>query len=228
MYNETTREMTAEERKSLQEQLTSDPVVGRWTIQWASVWSAGFIIIVLLAIGLVMLKLNPILGGIVGGFLFVGGIICLYAVYAITSGYFRWRNHFGKFQNDIVPQIKRALADGRVHVKQVTASAVIEIEQSEDEGSGYIFDIGQGKSLLLKGHRYSLPDDTMPWPASVFEIVRSADNQLWIGIFSTSQSLTPIRVVSTEVCSDDFLKSEKEEIVEANPEAVLNGILKNA
>ena len=68
----------------------------------------------------------------------------------------------------------------------------------------------------------------MPWPASVFEIVRGADKQLWVGLFSKGQSLTSIRVVSTEVCSDDFLRSEKEEIVEANPETVLNGILKIA
>lgn len=226
MYSETTREMTDQECKSLQDQLASDPVVGRWTIQWASVWSAGLIIIVLIAIGLVMLKLNPILGGIVGGLLFVGGIICLYAVYAIISGYFRWRNHFGKFQNDIVPQIERALVDGRVHAKQVTASAVIEIEQSEDEGAGYIFDIGQGKSFLLKGQRYIPVDDTMPWPASVFEIVRSADKQLWIGLFSKGEPLTPIRVIGMEDCSEDFIESEKEEILEENPEAVLNGILK--
>ena len=110
MYNETTREMTDDERKVLQEQLASEsPVVGRWTIQWASVWSAGFTFIVLLAIGLVMLKPNPISAKSSGIPACWGNYLSLCSVFH-HIGVFRWRNHFGKFQNDIVPQIKRALA----------------------------------------------------------------------------------------------------------------------
>ncbi|HEV7591346.1 MAG TPA: hypothetical protein VGO40_24750, partial [Longimicrobium sp.] len=50
--------------------------------------------------------------------------------------------------------LTRALEDGRVTVKRVSAVAVIEIEPLEDEGTGYVFDLGDGRVLFLKGQEY--------------------------------------------------------------------------
>lgn len=110
-------------------------------------------ILALLAAGLIALRPNPILGGIGGGIIFVAGIICLYAFIAVTSGFFRWRRYYRDFSTDTLPVVRRVLEEDRVLSRDVTASEVYEIEEFEDEGPGYIFSIGDGKSLLLIKHR---------------------------------------------------------------------------
>ncbi len=227
MIQETIRCLTDAERRCLQERLDAQcPVSGRGTARWSLIWAGGLLLLALLAAGLIALRPNPVLGGLVGGLLSVAGIVCLYALIMVVSGFLRWRQAYREFARDTVPVVRRVLREGRCLSRDVTASRVYEIEEFEDEGPGYIFAIGEGKSLLLKGQKYEPEDARMPWPAPTFSLVRSSDGELWIGLFSSGQTLSPLRTIQMDECLDDFVWSEREDVLEGEPGQILNGILK--
>jgi hypothetical protein len=227
MYQETVRQMNDRERDVLREDLSAEaPVSGRGTVKWILVCLAGLVFLTLPAAGLMALKPPPIVGGLVGGLLGVLAIVCIYALIALVSSFFHWRRVWEEMQRDTFPALRKALEEGQVRSRQVIASAVIEIVESEDEGSAYIFDIGDGRSLLLKGQRYVPVDDAMPWPASEFEIVRSADGEIWIGLFSTGKTLMPLQSLSMADGADDFVWSEREDVLTGSLQAVLQSLLK--
>jgi hypothetical protein len=227
MYQETVRRMNDRERDVLRASLSAEsPVSGRGTVKWIFVWLGGLVFLASLAAGLIALKPPPVAGGLVGGLLGVLAIVCIYALIALVESFFHRRRVWGKMQRDTFPALRKALAEGKVHSKQVITSEVIEIVEFEDEGSAYIFDIGNGQSLLLKGQRYVPVHDAMPWPAAEFEIVRSADGELRIGLFSTGKTLMPLRSLAMADCPDDFVWSEREDVLPGNLQAVLQSLLK--
>lgn len=228
MIQETVRRLKDQERRSLEEQLAaSSPVTGRETLKWGFIWTGGLTMLGLFAAGLIAIGPNPVLAGLVGGILVVAGIICLYALIITVSSFFHWRKGYRDFAANTIPLIRKVLAEDQVLSRDVTASEVYEIEAFEDEGSGYIFALGTGKSLLLKGQKYVPDDDQMPWPATEFSLVRSVDNSLWIGVFSSGQEMSPARTVEMQECSDEFIWSEREEVIDGQPEDVLKGIMKS-
>ena len=227
MYQEITRGLNKLERKVLLSSIetTELTVSAKGTVKWLLVWGGCLAVIVVLSLGIIWLKPHPVSGGIVGGALVVAGIVCIYAIIALGSSYFHWGKVSRSFERETIPLIRRTLDIGKVLSKDITASSVIEIEECEDEGSGYIIAIGGGKSLLLKGQRYFPVEDEMPWPASTFSIVRSADKAVWIGVFSSGQYLSPIHKVKMKECIDDFTFSEREDVLNGEPEDILKSIL---
>jgi hypothetical protein len=205
---------------------TASPVSGRETIKWVFVALGAIGLLVLLATGLILVKPNPVVGGLFGGVLATAGILCLYVTIAGISSYFRWGRETRRFQEHTVPLVEATLQEGKVLSKDVTATAVIEIAECEDEGSAYIFAIEDNRSLLLKGQRFVPAHEDMPWPAAAFSIVRSRDAKLWIGVFSTGPALDPIQSLSMDRCTEEFCWSESEDLVEGRPEDVLRRVLK--
>ncbi len=228
MYREIVRELNEVERETLHEMIetAASPVSGRGTIKWVLVALGALGLLVLLATGLILLKPNAVLGGLLGGVLAAVGILCLYVVIVVVSSYFRWGRVTRRFQEHTVPLVEATLREGKVLSKDVTATAVIEIVECEDEGSAHIFAIEDGRSLLLKGQRFVPAQEDMPWPAAAFSIVRNCDGKLWIGLFSTGPALDPIQSLSMERCTEEFCWSESENLVEGRPEDVLRRILK--
>ena len=228
MIKEAVRSLRDPERRCLQERLKAQcPVTGRDTAKWAFIWAGGLVMLGLSAAGLIAFRPNPVLGGIVGGILFVAGIICLYALIAVLSGFFHWRRVYRDVAKNTAPLIRRALEEDRCLSRDVTASEVYEIEEFEDEGPGYIFAIGDGKSLVLKGQKYAPEEDQMPWPARAFSLVRSPDKSLWIGLFSSGAEMPPARTIKMEECLDEFVWSEREDVLDGQPEDVFRGIMKS-
>ena len=127
---------------------------------------------------------------------------------------------------EIAPLIESALREGLVSSKKVSASSVIVIEEFEDEGSGYLFDVGNTQTLLLKGQTYYPIVDDNPWPNSDFEIVRTTDGKYELGLFCTGHELKPDRTFQTEDCIDNFVWDAKEELFSELPDEVLKRILK--
>lgn len=228
MYREIVRDLNEVERKTLREMIktTASPVSGRETIKWVLVAGGAVGLLGLLATGLILLKPNPVVGGLFGGVLATVGILCLYAIIVVISSYFRWGRVTRRFQEDTVPLIERTLREGKVLSKDVTATAVIEIVECEDEGSAYIFAIEDKRSLLLKGQRFLPAKEGMPWPAATFSIVSNCDGKLWIGLFSAGPALDPIQSLSMDRCTEEFCWSESEDLVEGRPEDVLGRVLK--
>ncbi len=226
MYSESIRDMNERERLRLLESLQFSSPISSWhTLKWAVVWASVLVVLSLLG-GLLLgvPESYAILAVPTAVALIVTWIICLFALTTIVSGYFRWRRYARDFHRNTVPRIRAALERGRVSSKHVAADSVIVIEELEDEGAGYIFDVGEGKSLILKGQQYCAIGDDMPWPASEFEIVRSADSGVWIGIFSSGSPLEPSRTVKMEDCSEGFVWADMEELVQGTSEEVLETI----
>jgi hypothetical protein len=230
MYRESIRDMNERERQELVESLQcASPVSARQTLKWAGLWFGAMVVLAIVGaglFGLIVIGSFPILAGLLEGVAILAWIVSLFGFIAVVSGHFRWRWYARKFHRDDAPRIRAALEHGKVLSKQVAARSVVVIEEYEDEGNGYIFDLGEGRSLLLKGQQYFPIDHKMPWPASRLEIVRSADAGIWIGIFSSGESLTPCRTLKTEDCNDDFIWAEMEEVVQGEPDDVLAKILK--
>ena len=202
------------------------PVTVASTAKWALVWFVLLLFLGTLAAGVVALQPNPVLGGIGGGILFIAAVVCLYGLIAVITSFVHWRRVYRDFTEETAPAICKILEDGRVLSKEVTASEVYEIEEYEDEGPGFIFDVGGGMSLLLKGQKYAPEEDEMPWPASSFSLVRSVDGTLWVGLFSTGQILNPSRKIKMKDCTDTFAWSEHEAVLNETPEDVLKGLIR--
>ena len=227
MITESVRGLTGPERQCLQQRIAATcPVSGLGTTKWALIWAGCLLLLALAAAGLIALRPNPTIGGIGGGIILFAGMICLYALMAVVSGFFRWRRYHRNFVNDVVPILRKALDEDQVRSKEVTASEVYEIEEFEDEGPGYIFSLGSGKSLLLKGQKYFPEEEGMPWPACQFSLVYSVDGSVWVGLFSTGEELSPSRIIEMAECTDDFVWSEREDILDGEPDAVARGIMK--
>ena len=154
-------------------------------------------------------QLGPLLAAIPG----VGAFVCFLAFVMVVSSYPRWARYERNWIKNRLPKLKAALRDGSVNVRNVHATAVIEVEGDEDVGNGYIFDVGDGKLLFLHG---SDPvDDDMPWPNNNFEIVHTARDQQCVGIFCRGTQLEPVRTIQahelndpTGWCHDELIKGE--------------------
>lgn len=204
------------------------PVDQRQTLKWTGVWSVGLVGCGLVAVSLVSHLSNVTVAGVLAGILAVAGLLCLYALIAVITGHVRWSRYHRDFARNTLPKLQAALKEGRVAVRHVTALGVIEIGEGEDEGPGYLFDVGDGKTLFLKGQRYipAEASDDRHWPNTDFEIVRSATEQLWIGLFCSGKKLEPSAIMESTKCKDDVTWSEREELVQGTPELVFKTLLK--
>ncbi len=228
MYHESTRDMSERERQELLESLRfSSPVSAGHTLKWGAMWAAVFVASTVL--GIVLLSSDKSHVVLVALPLFVtvlASVVSFCGFFVIVSNYFNWRKRTRDFHHQSDSLIRSALEHGKVLSKRVTAQSVITIEEFEDEGAGYIFDVGDGKSLILKGQQYFPVQEDMPWPSSEFEIIRSADAGVWVGIFSSGKPLAPSRVVKMEDCNNDFFWADMEEVVQGTPDEVLATILR--
>ena len=228
MYEELTRTMNEQERSLLTELVANaePPPALAGTVKWLFVWTGGIVLCALAATALISLGVNPVIIGIIGGPLAIAGIICLYAVITLIGQYHHCSRIHRDFMRHEAPQIQKALENGNVFVKKVSANAVIEIVELEDEGSGYIYDVGHGKTLFLKGQRFFPVNEDMRWPNSEFEIVRTVHGDVWIGIFCSGNELTPVRVLETSECIDDVVWAEREEVLEGEIDQFAKSITK--
>ncbi len=92
MLSTGTRQIVQRERSILEAAVAGGvPVVTAWgTVKWVLVWTVGLALLGLLTYGLVSLSPSPIVGGLLGGLLFVVAILCIYAIIALIGGYFHW------------------------------------------------------------------------------------------------------------------------------------------
>lgn len=119
----------------------------------------------------------------------------------------------------------RILEHGRVVVKRVRAKAVVEIEALEDEGTGYVFDVGNGRVLFIKGPDFFPSDDEMPWPNTEFEIVRTAADGWLLDVHCHGIALPPLRVVPRDDVDPQKGWDEREEVLEMSVDDAVATIL---
>ena len=225
MVRRETRQMNEREAAVLQAAAGWAPdVTLRGTVKWLAIWTACLIALGVMAYGLSLWTAPPIVVDLLGTVLGAAGILSLFLIFTLIRGYIHWSRVGREFRQTDVPAIQAALRDATVQVTSVRATAVATIEQFEDEGDGFIFDVGNGQLLVLKGQRYWPVAETMPWPNSEFEIVRSTVGNRWIGIFCSGNLLKPITTLRSSDCKDGVIWSDREDVVNVSMEEFVRSI----
>jgi hypothetical protein len=199
MLQKIQRPLTDNERRSLSIPLSIEPVVKLSdTLPWFALWSGVLVIcLCLLAKGLfrpdgpsgVWMGVIPIV--------VILGILSFYAACIVIRSYFHWPGHARRFARDTVPKLKAALADGHADVSLVISDSVIVIEECEGLAT-YLFDLGDGTSLQLRGQDILPENEDAAWPARQFEIVRTRLDGLLVGIFAETEPVPKVRTVPLE------------------------------
>lgn len=216
MYRELTRPLTDDERTTLEAVACPDrfSMSLTSTLKGVALSLVGLVLCSLAAFVVVRLNPGAVIGGMIGGLIVVTGIICLYLLILFISSHRHWSRIRRRFILDDIPRIRSEIADGRALVKHVQTENVIEVSEYEDEGPSYLFDVGDGQVLFIKGQHYYSVEDRMPWPNTDFELVRTARERLWIGVFCHGDELTPVEVIAGAEIRDEFVWETREELLQ--------------
>jgi hypothetical protein len=193
MIQESVREMSAAERAPLQAAMQPPALkpqpfvtgegwlmVAAWLLVPVVLWFRG----------------ERSIGGYVGVLVLGVGIAAYHLVSVARANARRRRNHV-IWTTQRAGELTRVLEDGRALVTRVRAAAVVQIEPWEDEGTGYLFELGDGRVLLMKGDDYSVDEenDEARWPNTHFEVVRAAADRRILGMRLHGAALRPVRIL---------------------------------
>ena len=228
MITEYVREMSTGERAELQSAMQPQPLRPRQPLITAETW--GLVLVAVLTLAIIALA-----GGNKGGLAIAGAAVVLVGAYQLVAAAVRnarTQKHASAYGDAYRArrhrELARVLEDGRVTVKRVRPVAVVELEPMEDEGSGYLFDLGDGRVLFLKGADYRpLDDGESPWPNTDFEIVRAALDNSFIDLRCHGNALPPLRIVRGEECDPQAAWDEREEVLDMNLQEAVNTVVRN-
>lgn len=226
MIQDSIRDMTAEERASLQAAMQPPPAAERQPARRSigpEAWGLVGVLVVTLAV--IVLSGGRNIGGLV--FAAVAGLAAV-GYHVVSEA--RRNAPRRSFSANYIAQRRRELAqileDGRATVRRVHAVAVVEIQPIEDEGMGYVFDLGDGRVLFLKGQDYDIADDEAPWPNTDFEIVRAAADGTMLGLRCHGTALRPLRVISSDDVDPQTGWDEREEVMHLSVDEAVRMVLR--
>jgi hypothetical protein len=224
------RPLTEKERRGLKGLLEHKPFTGvlSSTARWLGLWTAVLALCIFVFVKGLGREGGPsqVWRGMVP-VAFILGVLAFYAVYMFVSSCFRLMGYRRQFRRERLPEICKALEQGGASVCRVTSGRVMVIEGNEDEEAAYIYDLGDGTSFILRGEDYcpeTADGADAPWPAGRFEIVRSAANDLLVGVFAGGERLEPAQTVSMKEMPESFWSGEEpktETVLPGRPEEVL-------
>jgi hypothetical protein len=223
VIQESVRAMSAEERASLQGAMRPPPPAvwhsdsSRETWMLAAVWVLTLVVIA----GTGGTNTGGFVVAAVAGALFIGYRFAAEAVRKARRREFR-QAHTARMSSEL----SRALEDGRVMVKRVRAVAVVEIEPLEDEGTGYVFDLGDGRVLFLKGDDYFPAEEGATWPNTDFEIVRTAAGGMILDLHCHGTALPPLRIIPRDEVDPEKGWDEREEVLEMSVDDAVRTVLR--
>ena len=228
MIQEYVREMNAEERAWLQGGLQPEPAHRRRSMLRSiepEAW--GGVVVWALTIGVVALAGGANIGGLAAAVIVGVFVVGRPLLAAVREEALRRKNaqaHMERRHGELA----RMLEDGRVVVKRVQAVAVVEIEPIEDEGYGYVFDLGDGRVLFLKGQDYpgTDMDEEMPWPNTEFEIVRTAVHSTMLDLTCHGRALPPLRVIPGDDVDPQKGWEEREEVLQMSVDEAVRSVLR--
>lgn len=225
MIQEYVREMTADERAPLQRALRPMPTRARQTVLGSiesETWvTAGVALATGLAIAVVGAKTMASAVIAIAAGVALGSVPLARAAIRESRRLRFAKGHMSKRGRELAAMLE----DGRVTVKRVRAVAVVEIEPIEDEGMGYVFDLGDGRVLFLKGQDYNVADDDVPWPNTEFEIVRAATDRTLLGLHCHGTALRPLRVIPREDVDPQKGWNEREEVLSMSVDEAVRTVL---
>jgi hypothetical protein len=224
MIQEAVRALSADERAWLQSAMRPQPT-GTWqSDESRETWGLAAVWILTLVVVAWFGRMN--IGGIVAAVL-VGAILVGRRLVAARVR----KARRGKFNQEHTARRSREIAlvlqDGRVTVRRVCAVAVVEIEPLEDEGTGYVFDLGDGRVLFFKGDACLPTDAEAPWPSTEFEIVRTAADGELLDVYCHGTALPPLRVVPSGDVDPERGWDEREEVLHMSMDEAVRTILRD-
>jgi hypothetical protein len=225
MIQESIREMTAEERASLQSAMQPPAVRRRQPVITPEAWVAVGVVVLTLAVIALAGGRNK------GGFAFAiiaGVAVAGYRFVAATRSRARHEAFIQTHTAQRHSEIARILEDGRATVKRVRAVAVVEIQPIEDEGMGYVFDLGDGRVLFLKGQDFDVADEDAPWPNTEFEIVRAAADGTLLALRCHGAALPPLRIIPGDDLDPQKGWDEREEVLQMSMDEAVRSVLRSA
>lgn len=225
MIEEFVREMTAAERADLEQAMRWQPTPVRpSTPQGIGLEAVGLVVLLLLALGAIWLAGGRDRGGLVFAAV-VGGIFVVHHVIS-TARTARPGAYAQDYMERRRREIVRVLEDGRATVKRVHAVAVVEMEPIEDEGMGYVFDLGDGRVLFLKGQDYFALDEDALWPNTDFEIVRAVADGTMLDLRCHGTALAPLRTIPGDALDPQKGWDEREEVLEMSVDDAVRTVLR--
>jgi hypothetical protein len=222
MIEETIREITPEERESVPPPARHHHVTPRSPGYRSEAWMLAVAAVVL--VGIVVVRGVPT-GSVAAGLASATLVpVVLFISAFVKDARFRAAHRPTPF----VPPAPRTsvLEDGRVLVKRVQATAVVEIEELEDEGPGYLFDIGGGQVLFLKGLDYPPYDDETPWPNTDFEIIRGYVDGEFVGMAYHGRALPHTRVLRHHEVDAEAVWDDREEVLNMSLDQAVKHIVR--
>ncbi|HEX8393948.1 MAG TPA: hypothetical protein VF665_16515 [Longimicrobium sp.] len=217
MIQETIRQITAEERDAMPVPLPPRCIAPRSPGFREEAWMLGVGALVLA--GIVVIQGVP--RGAHAAGLFSASMVPVVLFVRAYVRDLRFRRAHPPVLVPATPPPPGVREDGRVVVKRVTACAVVEIEEVEDEGRGWLYDLGDGRVLFLKGLDYSPLDDDTPWPNTEFEIVRGLVDREFVAMAYHGRALAPLRVIRRDEYDVQAMWDEREEVIEGTLEEVI-------
>jgi hypothetical protein len=151
-------------------------------------------------------------------------IIAFYVASCIVIGHVHWSRIARQFALKNAAAIRLALDNGQACVCRVRSDSVVVVQEDEDEGSAFIFDLGDGSSFYLRGQEYFPELESSPWPARQFEIVRTKVGGLLMGVFAGLETVADIREVRMSEMPGSFWfadEPESESILPGAPTEIL-------
>jgi hypothetical protein len=209
--------MTDSERQILQQRIArmGRAPESRGGVGRLLAWCLGLALCIVLAGALLLEAPGPVMTGVLGGVICLAGVLLLYGAFVLARSQIDQRRLRKYVETQVLPNTQAALTCRRVFVKRIRASSVIVIRAFEDEGDGYIFDVGQGRVLFLKGQEYHPASAGMNWPNAEFEIVRSLDRDVLVGIFCYGTKLEPVSTIDGRLYREEVIWEDREELAEA-------------
>jgi hypothetical protein len=229
MIEEFVRQMTADERAFLRSAMgplpdprsTVEPV--EWGLTAVAVLT-GVVIAIAVARSTAQRVIALAAGALIGGWQIIAAAIRTARLRASREAMRAARE---AYTAQVHRELARDLDDGRVTVRRVRARAVVEIEALEDEGTGYVFDVGDGRALFIKGQDYFPSEEGMPWPNTEFEIVRAAAGGRILEVHCHGAALTPLRVIARDDVDPQRGWDEREEVLDMSVDDAVRTILRN-
>lgn len=226
MIEESVRELTAKERGWLRDGMgpvpATSPPYGYDAVRTAAAMAAGFLILTLVA---AFVEIGGVPAPVLAGLFVLAAIVSLARLAAAYREYAAARDWRRGYLEQNRAELTRALEDGHAVVKRVRAVAVVEIEPMEDEGTGYLYDLGDGRVLFLKGQGYEPEDEDTPWPNTEFEIVRTRAAGRWLDLRCHGEALRPVRLVRADECDPQAAWDEREVVLEMGLDDAVKTIL---
>ncbi len=103
-----------------------------------------------------------------------------------------------QWREQTLTRLKDALAYDQARIERITCERMIEIEEREDEGAGYLFEVEPHKLFLLSGQEYYAGPKFPSTDFTLIDILDSKEHAVHSIIEKNGAKLKPYRIISAK------------------------------